>query len=380
MTPLPVALDATPIDTPHRLRGIGRYVQGLLEGLRELQAAGEVDVPINLVRVAGAAPSEFPEISLARRYTRRPRDMYFENVVRMRGWLRGRAAVYHGTSMEGIALGLPWIATCHDLIPLLLRGEYLKALDLRERLLWHSYAYFLRTRAAHVIADSRYVGDLLVTRFGVSASKVSVAHPGLDAFWSEACSDADAGERLLRLRATPFVLFVGGFDSRKNFGAALQGLLAVPEGQRPLLVVAGADDRRARNEHRRVAPLLAVEFLGYVRDVELRWLYRHARLLAFPSREEGWGFPIVEAMAAGTPVVCSESQSVVEAGDGAALAAAVDDPRAFASAMSSVASNEESRKTRIALGRKRVEKLLWSQTARGVIAAYRQVLSKVVPR
>jgi glycosyltransferase involved in cell wall biosynthesis len=163
----------------------------------------------------------------------------------------------------------------------------------------------------------------------------------------------------------PYLLFVGGTERRKNLRAVLGALDAV-NGLR--LRVVGPDTpspiHDARTEHPRVV------WLGHVSDQELTALYRHATALVFPSLYEGFGLPVVEAMARRTPVIAADTSSIPEVARGAAVLVDPNDTAALADAMRRVASDEALRDDLAARGVAVAAQFTWEQTARATVAAY----------
>ncbi len=383
MGPLgPVVLDATPLDSGHRTRGLGRYVQGLLEGFAALERKGELPVELILLRSsqgeASADQLPFETIIYPRLIQSSAAWMSLENHLRLDRVLPPRTALYHGTAMEGISRRFPWLATCHDLIPLLLKGGYLRPWNLPNQLFWRTYARNLRSRADFIVAISHHVKQTLVQNFGCEAGKVEVVHHGLSSFWSRESTASPSSPEVAQLASFPFVLFVGGFDQRKNFDTAVMALDLIPRAIRPKLVVAGVRSPLIKWKHRLLLSRASIEvcFLEYVTDQDLLWLYRRCCCLLFPSREEGWGFPIVEAMAAGAPVICADQGSMKESAGGAAVTVDVASVEECARAVRRLLTNEALREERIAAGKERSAALTWENSARETAQVYRRLLQR----
>ena len=372
-----VVLDGTPLDSNHRHRGIGRYVQGIVNGFTELHERGELDVELKVLRLArrpdDAVATCFEELPYARLLNTHAKDMFLENRLRLDRALPPDAAVFHATAMEGFASRARLVATCHDLIPLVLRGAYLPTTAVGERLFWQRYVKVLRDEAVRVVAISEHVRQTLSGEYGVSAHKIDVIHHGLASFWSQPADGAEPDIRR-RLPPGPFVLFVGGFDSRKRFDQAIEAVRAVPEEIRPSLVVVGQRGEREKKKHARLLRRYRAEatFLEKVSDQELRGLYRHALCLMFPSVEEGWGFPIVEAMAAGTPVICAGFGSMAEAAGGAAMTVNVHSVEDLAHGVRALLTSPAARRSLSEQGLERIRQLSWTENARALLRVYRR--------
>jgi glycosyltransferase involved in cell wall biosynthesis len=168
-----------------------------------------------------------------------------------------------------------------------------------------------------------------------------------------------------------YVLAVGALVPRKGLDTLVRAMAAVPPDVRLVLAgpaggaepelraLAAAPDRAGR-----------VEFLGAVDDATLAALYRGASLLCFPSVSEGFGLPVVEAMAAGVPVVASDIDAVREVGGDAVVRVPVGDVEAFAAALSALLDDDDRRGTLAAAGRERAGLFTWEATAAKTIEAY----------
>lgn len=258
-----VAFDSRPADDP---RGIGRYARSLLAALSQL-GRGEV-------------------------------------VERRDG--RG-CDVFHAPWIEGALLrsAVPAVVTLHDLVPLKRPGEYLRT-GLRFKL-----RYLAVQRAARVIVPTEAVADDAQTGLGIERERIAVIPEAADAVFTPRPDDEVAAVRKRFRLPEPYLLWVGGLkvpDPRKRIAALARTPRTLP------LVLAGPAGRWARE-------LPGVQLTGAVSDEELAALYTGAHALVFPSDEEGFGLPPLEALACGTPVAASDSRAVREVlGDRIALA------------------------------------------------------------
>lgn len=310
-----IAVDVSPLSHPRT--GIGNYLRGMIGGLTEAADGRHEIVGFAPVTRNGAAQirSALDGYPVELRLTELP----FAHVCRV-AWSRlGAPAAERYLGPVDVLHFSDWmfppqraglrVTTVHDLIPL----RFPAWAEARTRRL-HVPKYRHAARACDlVVVNSEFTGAEVRTHLGVEPERICVARPGLDPCFSRAGAVADLG--------SPYVLFVGTRDPRKNLGTLLSAMRHVRE-TRPdvLLAVAGTNG----------PPEEGVRWLGYVGDEELAALYRGAAAFVYPSQFEGFGLPIVEAMACGTPTVVSAHASLDEAAGDAALRADPADPLAFA--------------------------------------------------
>jgi alpha-1,3-rhamnosyl/mannosyltransferase len=171
-----------------------------------------------------------------------------------------------------------------------------------------------------VFANSDFTARDVVELLGVDVGRVRVAYPGVDSVFRPDGERADLDG--------PYVLTVATLEPRKNLDVLVAAFkLLARDDLRLALVGAAGWGEQPTLDHPRVVRL------GYVDDAELARLYRGAAVFAYPSRFEGFGIPIVEAMASGVPVVASSHESMDEAAGDAALRADPEDAQAFAAAI-----------------------------------------------
>ena len=235
-------------------------------------------------------------------------------------------------------------------------------------------------RARHILADSVSTMRDLQLVWGVAKEKITVLYSGVNERF-QPITDA-AVRRQLRLRYglgdAPFILAVGTVQPRKNYELLVRAFRSVAERLPHSLVIAGGRgwlgeglpaeiDRQGLGER--------VRLTGYIDDEDLPALYSAADLLAFPSLYEGFGLPLLEAMACGTPVITSDASSLPEvAADGSAVLLSPHDEAAWASALIDALTDELARQRLIEAGFARAQQFTWGAAARQLVDLYQELL------
>jgi len=231
-------------------------------------------------------------------------------------------------------------------------------------------------RCERLIAVSESTADGLEEFLDVSRRRVHTIHEGLDPTFG---ADAETTDTLDEV-ATPYLLFVSTLEPRKNVTGVLRAFrLLVEWGYPGGLVLVGRWGWRTaaiRAELESSPVRDRVTHLDYVDRTRLPALYSHADALLFPSWIEGFGLPIVEAMACGTPVVTSGSSSMPEVAGPAAVYVDPASPHGIASAVSSLLDDAHHRQRLIALGRERVRRFSWDRAAAATAEVLRQAAGR----
>ena len=234
-------------------------------------------------------------------------------------------------------------------------------------------------RADGIVTISRYTRDALLARFDVPESKVRVIHLGIDPDFGEPLP-VQLLQALMRKHGLPgeFLLFAGASEPRKNLPALVEAFARVRE-KRPacgLVLAGGAGADLPRVQAAIAAARLedAVRVLGYLPDRELRGLYQTAAGFVYPSVCEGFGLPLLEAMASGCPVAASTGGSIPEVAGDAALLFPPDEVEAMASALLRLIEDDRLRAALVDRGRERVRSFGWADMARATLSFYRDVL------
>jgi glycosyltransferase involved in cell wall biosynthesis len=214
----------------------------------------------------------------------------------------------------------------------------------------------------------------LIERYGTEPDKITVVYPGYDEATFQPVRDEEVIEAVKARYgiAGDYILFVGTLQPRKNL---IRLVKAFADCRSPIadcrLVIAGKKGWLYQEIFRRVEELgleKKVVFTGYVPEGDLPALLSGAHLFVFPSLYEGFGLPVLEAMACGTPVVCSNASSLPEVAGDAALMVDPLDVEGLATAMERVLSDEELRAELTERGFKQARKFSWERCARETLA------------
>ena len=359
-----VLVDARALQKADAQRGIGSYVRGLIFGLREegydrrMALLFDAGLPVPPVPAG-----EFVAYTVRRRYRGRPGRV--EEAVAMGADLaRIRPAVYHATTLDQPARSpVPLVATVHDLIPWALGGSRM----LGERTRWWLGRRLLR-RADLVIVPSEATGRDARRLARVAAERLRVVPEGLAPGFApaEGAAERVAGRHGLR---RPYLLFVGALDSRKDPEGLLRAWRVAREAGADLdLVLAGGGSRQAPSS------MGDARQLGYLDVPALVDLYTAAACLVFPSRYEGFGLTVLEAMGCGCPVVSYRNSSVPEVSGDAVVLVADGDADALGRSAAEVALRPELAARLRRDGLARAGQFSWRRTARATIEVYEQAL------
>ena len=316
-----IVFDVSPLS--HPLTGVGNYIRGSLGGLVEAAAGRHEVVAFAPTSFAGrkAIPATLAGLEVELRLVPLPLSQRWRDA-----WSRlgrpplervvGAFDVFHYSDwMYPRQAGGVRATTIHDLVPLRF-PEWTTG----KTQAMHNAKYADTARTCDLVfVNSAYTGADVVERLGVDPARVRVARPGLKPEFRPEGERSDLGR--------PYVLTVATLEPRKNLGTLAQAHRLL--GGDLLLAAAGGAGWGEQ-------PLLEgpdVVRLGFVSDEELARLYRGAAVAVYPSRFEGFGMPIVEAMACGVPVVASSHPSMDDAAGDAAVRADPDDPAALAAAI-----------------------------------------------
>lgn len=361
--------------------GIGRLVRDLVAALARLDT--ETDYRLF---VAGASLEKLPR-PLAPNFQWKPSFISPRNFARI--WHRarlpipvemflGKVELYHATDFV-LPPTLPrtkTILTVHDL-------SFVRVPDAAS----HSLKRYLDEvvprsvkQAGHIIADSQATKDDLMALYAVPEEKVTVLLSGVEPRYAP---QKDATQ-LLTIRSkykignSPYLFTIGTIQPRKNFSRVIQALKILRDtGYHLDLVIAGGKGWLEDEMYKTLAATKLhdhVHLIGFADDKDIATLYSGAEAVVFPSLYEGFGFPVLEGMACGTPVVTSNVSSLPEVAGDAAIMVNPYDVEAIVDAIRRVLDDGELRASMIERGFAQAAKFTWENSAKELLQIYRNQL------
>lgn len=302
-------------------------------------------------------------------------------------WVRGeqqllpRAAAQHGVELvHSLASTAPaWgafrrVVTIQDLIYRIYPEAHFGIRSLGMRMLVP-----LAARRSHrIITLSSNTRDDLARLLHVPIGKVDVVPGGVGTTASAAPTEEAELRRRHSLDDRPFVLAVSAKRPHKNLLRLLDALAFIPVERRPMLVLTGYRTSHEDDLRRHVTKLgleADVRILGWVSAEELEGLYRSAECFVFPSLYEGFGLPVLEAMARGVPVACSDRGPLPEVAGDAALLFDPESSASIAGAIQKLLGDTSEAERLRAAGLERAQEFSWSAAARGTLASYERALA-----
>lgn len=292
---------------------------------------------------------------------------------------RDKVQLFHGLSNElplDIArIKIPTVVTIHDLIFRRCPEGY-KALD---RAIYDYKFRHAAINASRVIAISERTKSDLMELYHIPESKISVVYQGCNPVFMEPVEHARKMEvkQLLNL-PDRFIAMVGTIEPRKNQMLAVQAMPMLPKDVNLVIIGRGrmGYDDEVRREIHRLHLESRVKMLPFVEGAYLPAVYSLAEIAAYPSRYEGFGIPVIEAINSGTPVVAATGSCLEEAGGPGALYVSPDSPEQFAEATASILSSSSLRSSMVEAGKDWTQKFSRANFAAGIMQAYNMALGK----
>jgi glycosyltransferase involved in cell wall biosynthesis len=256
----------------------------------------------------------------------------------------------------------PLVINVHDLDTIERPDGY----SIRFRAYYNTLLRLYIRRAQWIIVPSAATGEALERRWP-GRSYVVILY-GVDPVFAQRSDDGRESD-------PPYILYTGGFGRRKRVEDLLAAFERIAEAERDLkLLITGRASAEVLKAVKAMTARERVEFTGYVGDERLASLYRSASALVYPSALEGFGFPVVEAFASGTPVIACRSSSIPEIAEGAALLVTPASPGELADALLAVLRDHTLAGDLREAGLKRAQRFRWSETARRTLEVYREAL------
>jgi glycosyltransferase involved in cell wall biosynthesis len=268
---------------------------------------------------------------------------------------------------------VPLVVTVHDAAPLVMPDAFT-----RRGVTFHRQGFAAAAeRARLVIAVSEFSADEIVTHTAIPRDRIRVVPNGVDVARATPERVNEARVRF-GIDDRPYVFWAGTFQPRKNVRALLDAFTRLDPDEVPhRLVLAGPQGWKPYDTDAAVAQALGdrVRLLGPVGREHLFPLFAGADLFAFPSRHEGFGIPVAEAMAQGTAVVCADIPALREVAGDAARFVAPDDVEGWVTALRELLASTGARAALADRGSARVERYSWERCARETVVVYREALS-----
>jgi glycosyltransferase involved in cell wall biosynthesis len=363
-----IALDATYSIDP-QLTGIGVYSRRLIETLLTLETPHRFLICYRLSRLgrrqnflrAESVPGARAQFSVR---------VYQEPIT---FWLPWQAQLFHSLAQRPPAFRFRQeIVTVFDIFPL--TGENYSTADFRKK--FSDLLLQAVGRATRVITSSHATESLLISHAQVPPEKIRVIPLGVDPP-AVVLTPAERLRERARILGSEgeMVLSVGVMQTRKNTLNMLKALQLLPAEYKVVLSGGNGYGSEAIHDFIRTESLgERVKLLGFVDDAQLARLYQSASVFLFPSLEEGFGIPLLEAMAAGVPVVTSKVSSMPEVGGEAALYVDPHDPADIARKVVEVVEHSALRAGLVQKGLARAGKFTWRRTAEATLAVYDEIL------
>lgn len=379
MTKIKLAMNATSLLSP--ATGIAAYTCNLAEALLQTGQVealffysfgwtGNVrDVAIPALNALG----KLVKILLPHPYEV---SRFFQQQMFRKGIVRYRPDIYHDPNYLSFRFDGPTVITVHDL-------SHVRFPETHPAVRVRAMNKFLpraMETASEIIVDSRFVKDEVVNHFGVDPRKVHAIHLGVGENYAPRSAE-EVGIVLARfgLSAKSYIFAVGTLEPRKNLIQAIDAYVGLPEAIRkatPLVIagmkgwLSGQIEARIRKHEDRGE----VRWLGYVPAETLPMLYSGASMLVYPSLYEGFGLPVLEAMASGIPVITSNRASLPEVSGDVGLAVDPEDVKGLRACMRLLIEDKKEAARRGALGIARARQFTWQACAQQTLAVYKKAI------
>ena len=361
------------------ISGVDRYALGLLNALLRVDTQNQYLVYTNQPDLVSRQVAQSKNLKIAgiKHLKRRIARILWEHTQLPRLAEKHRLDLLHCLSYicPLRRASVPYVVTVHDTIAIDHPQWCKKTNALYFRLVMKATVQ----RASCVVSLSNCTADDLKRNFRLPSSKIRTIYPGTDNIFNQRSDSRRRAEVRMRYRLPErYILYVGNIEPKKNIGTLLRVQRRIREmGLAHKLVVVGKRSWRAQAElaemDRDVASGNVVP-AGYVERKDLPLVYNMADVFVFPSLYEGFGFPPLEAMASGTPVVSSSMGALAETVNDAALIVEPCDVQQIAEAVASLIADPSLREKHVRKGLQQSRLFDWEKTAGETLSVYREVV------
>lgn len=362
----------------YRSAGIHGYISNLLRDLPAQAPAGwQFEAMVGVLNRA-----TFPGVHMARaRLDTEPpwRRVFWEQALQP--WRLRRYDLYHALAFVApIVLPAPMVVTVYDLSFL----HFPARLSAVRRLYLRAMTALTCARARRVLAISQSTADDLTAHLGLPADKIDVTPLGYDRAAFHPLLERDTAH-FRRKQGLPerFWLYVGTLEPRKNLPLLLQAYARLPDGDRLPLILGGGIGWMAQEVFAAIERLELgewVKHVGFIPTADLPLWYNCAEAFLYPSVYEGFGLPVLEAMACGTPVITTKASSLPEVAGAAAICLPPTDIDQWAEALNGIQRNGEWREAARTKGLERAKHFSWARTAQLTLRSYsKAVVARDLP-
>lgn len=346
--------------------GVARYAEEMLRALSRLNKVHELVVFGNRKRLAGVCPEDWIVPTSDALNSAGKRILWEQTILPVLQKKHRLNVMYYPDHTASVIGG--WcrtVITVHDLVPFAMPSAHGVARTTYKRLMLRRSA----SRADRIVAVSEATRNDCVRWLGVDPEKVVVIYNGVHEHFSRV-TDHSALEEVRRRYGLSrrFILFVGTIEERKNVGRLIEAydtIRSVHEIEVDLVLAGGTGKGFSQIKHRATqSPWQeGIKFVGFVPETDLPALYSMAEVLAYPSLYEGFGLPVLEAMACECPVVTSQTTSLPEVVDEAGILVDPYDPILLADALAKVLTSHTLRTELQKAGKLRAREFSWNAAA-----------------
>ena len=370
-----IAINTFALSEKLGMAGSGRYILGLIRALVAMDHGHELVLFGNADNLRLLPSNGCQRVNCGWQTTVRPLRVLWEQLALPLAVRRYQVDVLHSpVFVAPLSLPCASVVSILDMTCFTLPEQHPRVKEIYFRTMIPPTA----RRAARIIAISEASKQDVVTLLGMPAEKVEVTYLGVDlAIFCPGAFKGQAGELEARYGVRrPYVLYVGKLEPRKNLPVLIEAFASIaqqfPDYQLVLAGNPGWDYQAIYETAARVSLGKRIQFTGFVSEADLPALYAGADLFVYPPSYEGFGFPVLEAMACGTPVITSNVSSLPEVAGDAGLLVDPLDIAELTEAMRKVLSDSELRQRMREKGLERARQFTWEETARRTLRVYEE--------